>query len=454
MMSQTEKHESMDRRKFLAVTGRTALGIAARSTLLRPGTRAVAASDKLVVGIMGLKGRGLELVEALVKRPDVEIAYLCDVDQREFKNCAKAAEGLGKAPQQVGDFRRILDDKHVDALFNATPDHWHALPTIMACQAGKDVYVEKPAAHDINEGRKMVEAARKYNRIVQMGNQTRSAPYAHAGIDYLRSGKLGDVHLVRVVNMKLRPEIGHKKDAPVPAGVDYDMWLGAAPLRPFNPNRFHYCWHWFWDYSGGDIINDAVHQIDLARWIVGQDYPESAVCTGIKTFNDDQETPDTQSVQYAFKGLTMTFECALWTPYMKKTTDDERNSDVFPAWTFNSTRVEVYGTKGLMMFGRQGDGWQVYGPEGKVVAENKGRDPVPAHLENFFVCVKSRKAPNAEIESGHLSTNLAHLGNISYRLGGRRIMYDGKNECFVNDEQANSYIKRVGRAPWAIPDKV
>jgi predicted dehydrogenase len=254
--------------------------------------------------------------------------------------------------------------------------------------------------------------------------------------------------------MKLRPDIGHKKDEPVPPGVDYDMWLGAAPKRPFNPNRFHYAWHWFWDYSGGDIINDAIHQIDLARWIVGQDYPESAVCTGFKAVDDDQETPDTQSVQYAFKGLVMDFENALWTPYMKKTTLEERNGDVFPVWMFNATRVEVYGTRGLMMFGRQGNGWQVYGPDGNVVAQNKGRDPVPAHIENFFACVKSRKAPNAEIESAHLSTVLAHLGNISYRLGGRRVIYDGKNERFVNDEQANRYVRRIGRAPWAVPDKV
>ena len=187
---------------------------------------------------------------------------------------------------------------------------------------------------------------------------------------------------------------------------------------------------------------------------LGRINPESAVCTGIKTFDDDQETPDTQSVQYAFKDLTMVFECALWTPYMKKTTDEQRNGDVFPVWTFNSTRVEVYGTKGLMMFGRQGDGWQVFGPDGRVVAENKGRDPVPAHLENFFACVKSRKRPNADIEGGHLSTVLAHLGNISYRLGGRRVMYDGKHERFVKDEQANQYLKRAGRVPWNILDAV
>jgi len=454
-MRQSKTVEPMDRRQFLTKTGRTALGIAAGATVLRPGTRAVAANEKFVVGLMGVRARRVELVQQLVKRRDVEIAYLCDVDSNVFGESSKvASEGLGKTPKNIGDFRKILDDKSVDVLFNATPDHWHALPTILACQAGKDVYVEKPASSCIWEGRKMVEASRKYRRIVQMGDQTRSAPYAQAGIEYIRSGKLGDVHLVRVLNMKLRPSIGHKPDGPVPAGVDYDMWLGQAPARPFNPNRFHYAWHWFWDYSGGDIINDGIHQIDLARWVVGQDYPDSAVCTGMKTFDDDQETPDTQSVQYAFKNLTMVFECALWTPYEKKTTDAERNGDVFPAWMFNSTRVEVYGTKGLMMFGRQGDGWQVYGADGKVAAENKGKDPVPAHIDNFFACVKSRQQPNADIESGHLSTVLAHLGNISYRLGGRRVIYDGTGERFVSDEQANQYVRRASRTPWNVPDRV
>jgi predicted dehydrogenase len=232
------------------------------------------------------------------------------------------------------------------------------------------------------------------------------------------------------------------------------MWLGPAARRPFNPNRFHYNWHWFWDYSGGDIVNDGVHQIDLARWLIGQGYPKSVSSTGIKSFDDDQETPDTQTVQYSFEGLTMVFELTLWTPYIKKTTDEERNSDQFPNWLFNSTRVEVYGSKGLMMMGRQGDGWQVFASEGKEIASGQGGDPLPAHLDNFFACVKSRELPNADIEGGHQSTALAHLGNISCRLGGRQLVYDGKNEHFVSDEEANHYLKRAGRSPWTIPDEV
>jgi len=447
--------KGIDRRQFLTTTGRSALGVALGSAVLRPGTRAVAANEKVIVGAMSAQARGLYVTEQLAKRKDVEVAYLCDVDTRLFADAVKTiAAAQGKEPKVVTDFRRILDDKNVDALVNGTPDHWHALPTIMACQAGKDVYVEKPLCHNMYEGRKMIEAARKYKRIVQMGNQSRSAPYVREGIEYIRSGKLGDVHLVRVLNMKERPSIGHKQDEPVPAGVDYDMWLGPAPQRPFNPNRFHYNWHWFWDYAGGDIVNDGVHQLDIARWVVGQDFPRSIACTGLKTFDDDQETPDTQVVQYAFDGVLMNFELTLWTPYMKKTSDEERNSDVFPNWMFNATRVEVFGSKGLMMFGRQGDGWQVFGTDWNAVAGVKGRDPLPAHLDNFIACLKSRQTPNSDVEEGHRSTALALLANISYRSGGRRLLFDAKAEQFVNDEEADRYLKRTGRAPWNIPENV
>ncbi|HVN80589.1 MAG TPA: Gfo/Idh/MocA family oxidoreductase [Terriglobia bacterium] len=440
------------RRSFLKKAGLTT---AFAGDLLNLNVRAAGANERIIIGVMGVGGRGGYLAKALAKRRDVEVAFVCDVDTRVFPEAVKVvADGQSKEPKTTTDFRKILDDRSVDALFIATPDHWHALPTIMACQAGKDVYVEKPATHNVWEGRKMIEAARQYRRIVQMGNQTRSASYAQAGIEYVRSGKLGEVHLVRVLNMKERPSIGHKKDEPVPQGVDYNMWLGPAPKRPFNPNRFHYNWHWFWDYSGGDIVNDGVHQIDLARWLIGQGYPKAVSSTGIKSFDDDQETPDTQTVQYSFEGLTMVFELTLWTPYIRKTTDEERNSDQFPNWLFNSTRVEVYGTKGLMMMGRQGDGWQVFGSEGKEIAAGQGGDPLPAHLDNFFACVKSRKRPNSDIEDGHQSTVLAHLGNISSRLGGRQLVYDGKSELFVNDEEANRYLKRAGRSPWTIPDAV
>ncbi|UCD30142.1 MAG: Gfo/Idh/MocA family oxidoreductase [Planctomycetota bacterium] len=453
------KSESLTRREFLNRTAGTATGAATASAIITSKAPAAGGSGKFVIGMMGTGGRGNWLLGMeLAKRPEVEIAYVCDVDSRADRlgRAVKIVEdGKGRKPKAVTDFRRILDDKNVDALFICTPDHWHALPTVLACQAGKDVFVEKPASHNVWEGRKMVEAARKHKRIVQLGTQCRSAPYIHKAIEYIRSGKLGDIHLVRVLNMKRRYTIGREADGPVPEGVNYDWWLGPAPKRPFNPNRFHYRWHWCWDYSGGDIINDGVHQIDLARWLVNKGHPKSVTSGGgMHFYDDDHETPDTQIVTWEYDKLTMVFELTLWTPYMKKTQWNFRDTDQFPNWRYSATKVEVYGTKGLMMMSRHGGGWQVFDADGKEVASAPGRHPHSPHLDNFFECVESRKQPSADIEDGHISTVLCHLGNISYRLGGRKLLFDGKSEKFINDNEANMYLKRVPRKPWVIPEKV
>jgi len=449
----------MNRRRFLERSGRVAIGMTA-GVRMSSSTMASATprkSRKFVIGMMGTGGRGQWLLEEeLLRRPEIAVAYICDVDESRATKAAKLVEKhQGGKPRIVTDYRHILDDKAVDALFNITPDHWHAMGTILACQAGKDVYVEKPASYCIWEGRKMVEAARKHKRIVQVGTQARSAPYVRRAVEYVRSGKLGGVHLVRILNMKERSSIGHKPDAPCPPGVDYNAWLGPAPRRPFNPNRFHYTWHWCWDYSGGDIINDGIHQIDIARWLIGKDYPERVASTGGKHFfDDDQETPDTQVVTWDYPGMTMVFELALWTPYMKKTPWDFRDTDGFPNWPFNATKVEVYGTKGIMQMGRHGGGWQVFGPRGEVVVSDPGRHPHGPHLDNFFECIVSRATPNADIEEGHRSTLLAQLGNISYRCGGRQLRFDAKSESFVNDADANKMVKRTYRSPWVVPEEV
>jgi predicted dehydrogenase len=444
-----------DRRSFLKQSAGAAAALATGVTIL-PSSRAHGANGRCVVGMIGAGGRGQFLAERLLERDDVDIAWVCDPDASRFARTAKTVEERsGNKPKTTQDFREILDDDAVDAVFNATPDHWHAIPTIMACQAGKVVYVEKPASHNIWEGRKMVEAARKYERIVQLGTQNRSAPYVQQAVEYIRSGELGEVHYARVLNMKERGNIGHKEDEPVPEGVDYDMWLGPAPERPFNRNRFHYAWHWFWDYSGGDIINDGVHQMDIARWLIGKDHPKSVVCTGgTFFFDDDQETPDTQAAHFEYDDMTLAFELTLWTPYMKKTPWDFRDTDEFPNWPFNATRVEVYGTKGLMMMGRHGGGWQVFGSDGQVVADGPGRHPHNPHLDNFLECVRTRERPTADIEEGHKSTVLCHLANISYRLGGRRLKFDGETERFIDDKEANDLVKRKYRKPWVIPDEV
>jgi len=445
------------RRQFLKGAAGVAVGLTAAGRPAQVRARGASANEKFVVGLMGTGGRGAWLLrEEFARRANLEVAYLCDVDDERLGRAVKLVEdATGRRPKVVKDFRRILDDGDVDLFFNATPDHWHALPTILACQAGKDVYVEKPASHNVWEGRKMVEAARKYNRIVQVGTQTRSGPYTKAAVEFLRAGKLGKVHFVRVLNMKHRDPVPPRLDEPVPAGVDYDMWLGAAPARPFNRNHFHYSWHWYWAYSGGDIINDGVHQIDAARLLIGRDWPRSVISTGGKfAYDDAKEAPDTQVALWEFDDLLMQFDLTLWTPHMVKTPWDLRDTDTFPDWSTNATQIEVHGTGGFMKFGRHGGGWQAWDKDGKLIDEGHGRHPHGPHIDNFLECVVSRALPAADIEQGHRSTVLCEIANISCRLGGRKLTFDAANETFVGDNEANMYLKRLYRSPWVVPETV
>ena len=444
----------IERRAFLKHTVAAGAAVSAAGVSIN----AVGANERVVIGVMGIRGRGSFLAPEFAKRKDVEIRYLADPDSRLFKSRREMVEAVkGDKPECVQDFRRVLDDKEVDAIVNATPDHWHALGTILACQAGKDVYVEKPTSHCIWESRKMIEAARKYDRVVQVGTQTRSGEYCKQAFEYIRSPEFGDIHYVRVLNSKVRGTIGKKEDQPEPPkGVDYDMWLGPAPKRDFNENRFHYAWHWFWDYSGGDIINDGVHQMDIARWMIDREYPKSVTAAGgIHFFNDDQEAPDTQTVNYDYDGLTMVFEQTLWTPYMKKTPMDFRDTDNLPNWPFSGTRIEIYGTKQILFLSRHGGGWQAFGADGKSVRIQPGRFSImnTDHIANFIECMASRARPEADIEKVHYSTLLCHYGNIAYRTG-RRLNIDPKTEGFVDDDGANALVKRVYRAPWVVPEQV
>lgn len=445
----------MNRREFIGRSTAGAAMILASSTAKR--AKADSANDRVILAVMGLHGRGDFLAQEFAQRKDVEIRYLADPDTRLFESHAKKIESIcGKRPQCLPDFRHIFDDKEVDGVIMGTPDHWHALGTILACQAGKDVYVEKPTSHNIWESRKMVEAARKYNRVVQVGAQNRSNDNVVEAIEYIRGGGLGDVHLVRVLNSKQRETIGEQPDKPVPAGVDYDMWLGPAPMRAFNENHFHYAWHWFWAYSGGDLINDGVHQMDIARWVVNQKYPKAVVSAGgIYYFKDDQETPDTHAVNWEFDGLMMVFEQALWAPYLKKTPLELRDNDGIPNWPFNGTRVEVYGTKQMMCLGRHGDGWQAFDADAKPVFTKPGQfsPSNAAHGQNFIECIRSRKQPAADIEELHYSTLLCHYGNIAYRTG-QKLHIDPVSEGFKDNAEANALVKRTYREPWVVPEQV
>jgi predicted dehydrogenase len=336
------------------------------------------------------------------------------------------------------DLRRILQDKSVDAVVVAAPDHWHALATIWACQAGKHVYVEKPASHNLVEGRRMVEAARKYHRVVQLGTQSRSSASLTRAVELVRSGKLGKVPCARAWIGGTRPNIGRPQDSAVPKGVDYDLWLGPAPQRAFNENRFHYRWHWMWDYGTGELGNNGIHALDRLRWLLNLDAPTRIVAAGGKLFYDDaQETPDTLTASYDFPNCSITWEHRVWS-------------------RGTGSGAALYGERGTLVFDRQG--WHV---ENGIEATDKG-DVEPAdssiHQRNFIDCIKNSsgrnvRRPNADIEEGHKSTRLSHLGNIAFRTG-RAIRFDEKTETCLNDPEANRLLRRSYRKPFVVPEDV
>ena len=439
----------LNRRSFM----KGSVGVAATFGVLAPA-RSSGPNERIVVGVMGLGGRGTYLAKMFARRQDVEVTYLCDVDTRRFARAREAVEEVqsGK-PKLVQDFRRILEDKDVDVLVSATPDHWHALGSILACQANKDVYVEKPMAHTVWEGRKMVEAARKYQRVVQVGMQSRSAPYVRKAREYIEAGNLGDVYLVRVCNMMKHPRQKQSLEQPVPQGFDYDMWCGPAPKLPYNPSRR---WLNQWEYSCGPIAGDAIHQLDLARYLTNDvPYPKTVAHVGaLNVLQDGRNTPDTQLALFEYDGLTLSFEATLWTPYIKKISGDIRKSDRFPDWPFCSTKVEIFGTEGFLYFGRHGGGWQAYDADAELVRSEYGRPADAEHLDNFIDCIQTRERPVADVEVGHLSTLLSHLANISYRVGNQKLEFDPDTESLRNCSEANELLSRAYRQPWVIPDEV
>ncbi|MBL7185300.1 MAG: Gfo/Idh/MocA family oxidoreductase [Phycisphaerae bacterium] len=448
--------KSINRRGFL----KGSIGAATTLTALSHD-RSSAAPNKVILGIMGVGGRGRALLTSLVKRSDVEIKYICDADTRAYGPAAEIiVDGHDYKPTFVQDFRKMLEDPEVDAIVIATSDRWHALATIMACQAGKDVYVEKPLSLSIWDGRKMVEAARKYGRVVQVGNQSRSAPYTEKAAEYIRSGKLGDVHLARVFLMQQSPPIQVAGAQPVPEGLDYDLWCGPSPMMPYRPGR----WFWrLWDYYVGYIMADMIHQIDLARYVIDKKYPDT-VCNagGVYHFDDGRQQPDTQFTTFEFGKLSMLFEASLWSPYMHRIVHLPAETE-FPDWPFSATKVEICGTKGFMCLGRHGGGWQVFEGDNRVrqskavvsePARLKFGSIVDAHFEDFINCIRTRERPRADVEQAHHSMVLCHLANISYRVGNRKLRFDGETETFVNDAEANKYLKANYRQPWIVPEKV
>jgi len=421
------------------------------------------ANERVVLALVGAGGRGMSVAQDFAGRKDAEIGYVCDLHEgRLAAACERLGARQGRTPAGEKELKGLLDRKDLDAVIVATPDHWHSLATIWACQAGKDVYVEKPPSHNIHEGRMAVEAARRHGRVVQVGTQNRSAPYNLAAREYIASGKLGEIHLVKVFNLKSGDAFRLPPDDAAPARFDWEAWLGPAPRRPHNSRIFSGGWHKFWAYSGGDFADDGIHQLDLALMLLGDPEMPRAVhgSGGRFAFRDDQEVPDTQAVLYEFPKLLMTFELTGYPPYMDKIAGDIRTGELYPYWPQCATRIEIYGTKGLMYVGRHGGGWQVFGRArkqsrpGELLAQLHGRPGDAPHQENFINTIKTRGRPNADIAVGHKSASLVHLGNIAHRVGNAKLVYDPSAERFIGCDAADRLLARQNESRYRVPDRI
>jgi len=431
------------------------LGVATLSLAPR---KVLGANDKVVLGLIGAGARGSLLIEGMTKSKNVETKYVCEVDDRRGHGTIRNLEKIqGYAPKRVTDMREVFDDKDVDAVVVATPGQWHALATVWACQAGKDVYVEKNISMSIWEGRKMVEAARKYNRIVQCGMQNRSMPESSSARDYFKSGKLGKVVSVKVNNTLPGGEWRPPPDSDPPAGLDWDRWLGPAPKVRYNVDR-HRGYMNYWDYSGGVLARTGCHTLDLARMVIGDPPHPKSVCAvgGRIAFKDQRETPDIAAVTYGYGDFVMTMDHAEFMPYMTRTIDiaEVCYGDKFPDWQQCPTKIEIYGTERMMYIGPHGGGWQVFEKNGKAVAGEYGRWDTEQHYLNFIDCIRSRKLPNGDIEQGHHSSTLAHLANLALRVGNKQLVFDTQAETFLNNNDANKLLKPAYRKHYRIPEQV
>ncbi len=448
---------ALNRRTFLRRTACGTAGWAAAGWLTGPApARAAGALDRVILAVIGAGGRGSDLALKFAALEGVEVRYVCDPDATRGAGLLQAlATRQGRAPGRLRDFRQALEDREVTAVVVATPEHWHALATVWACQAVKDVYVEKNTSLRLGEGRKMIEAARKYRRVVQVGFQNRSAPCAVTAREYLASGRLGQVTLVKVFNLLDGGPWRPQPDTEPPATLDWDFWLGPALARPYNRGR-HLGWNDWWDYGGGHFSGDASHQLDLTRMVLGDPPPPRRVfCSGGRLAHPDpREMPDLFCVTYDFGRFVLTCESGNFAPYMRKFPNEVRYGDRWPYWPQSSCRVEIYGTKNLMYLGRHGCGWQVLEAEGKVVARDKGRFPDPWHLANFIECVRTRRQPSADIEQAHLSACLVHLGAVALRTGGRQLDFDPATERFPGCEEANALLQPLGRDGYRLPEEV
>ncbi len=424
-----------NRRTFL----KQASGMLAAGGLVNRSRGALGANETVSLALIGARnqGRGVALRSIAA---GARITMLCDIDDAV---CAKVRPEIEKAqgavPEYVKDFRRVLDNRVVDAVIVAAPDHWHTHMALLACQAGKDVFLEKPVSQTIHEGQLIRDAARKYGRIMQVGTMRRSAEHFRTAAEYVASGKLGKICLIKAWMCQVRESIGTPPDGSPPAGVDYDMWLGPAPKRAFNPNRFHYNWRFFWDYGNSELGNQGVHMLDVALWGIQQMRGEVKCLptrvsgsAGIYWLNDSKEVPDTQVVSYDYGDFLLVWEL--------RSFNGENAIEGIRAGT------GFYGTEGALIV--DGNGWRVIGSKGEP-GPTAGKTPFQ-HEKNFLESIKTRQKPNSDIEIGRLSTTLCHLGNIAYHLK-RDVRFDPSTETFPGDAAANALLSKSYREAYPLP---
>ncbi len=437
----------------IAVTG---IGLSAKSY-----GSIIGANDRINVAVIGIRGRGVSHIDAWCNLKDshnVRIKTLCDTDEQFFDPRSKTVfDKTGAKPLTEWDMRKVLDDKEIDAVSFATPNHWHALGTIWACQAGKHVYVEKPSSHNIWEGRKMIEASRKYNKRIQVGFQNRSIPNVIEAMKFLHEGGIGEVYMARGLCIKPRDSFGIAPDSTPPASLHYDRWLGPAPSRPYNEKRGHYNWHWFWDTGNGDTGNQGPHQFDVARWGLNKnEHPVSIFSTGgifgINPAECAQQTPNTQISVAKYKdGKILEFETR------------GRHSNAESSLGIKIGNV-FYGSEGYLEI--DGGTWKAFRKQDKEpfagskivtaeVASLTGSTDTE-HYINFLDAIKSGKDEtlHCDIQDGHYSSAIPFMANISYRLGGSELKFNGATEKFVNNPEADKMLTRVYRSPYVVPSKV
>ncbi|HOW71051.1 MAG TPA: Gfo/Idh/MocA family oxidoreductase [Phycisphaerae bacterium] len=431
-----------NRRTFLkiAATGMAGTALSKASSV----ARAAGANDRLVIGVIGCGNQGGRHARSVARMPGVTLAYVCDPDDSRVQETAKATGG----PKAIKDLRAILDDRAVDGVIIATPDHWHTPTALLAMEAGKHVYVEKPCSHNVREGQLLVEAVKRYKRVFQHGTQSHSNRGAIEAMQMLREGIIGDVLAAKAWNVQRRQNIGHELPTTPPAGFDYDLWVGPAEVVPFRKNCHHYSWHWWYNFGTGDMGNDGTHEVDYARWALEVDtHPSRVTSVGDKLFfEDDQQFPDTMQVVFEYPGdgkvggrRMLVFEQRLWSPAQPY---DAENG------------AEFYGTKGTLFFSKHG-GFKVVGPGNKPldVKINWGQgNSCDVHQQNWMDCIRSGARPNSDVQDAHQTGVLIHLANIGARLG-RRLRFDPATERCIGDDDANAMLSRKYRAGghWAVP---